>query len=158
MGYSAATASRRGSGLGSGPARGSPRPRTQNRSGSTGSAGRGPARSSADRAGSARSGARSATVSRQTLPARRLLHELRQRGADALLSLTLKQTFSPRPGDDHVVPAGLDQLGELPERLPHGAAHPIAGHGLAELPAHREPEPRSILRLVFAASKGVDDQ
>ena len=45
-------------------------PRRPSRSGSTGSAGRGRARPSAGRAGSARSGAPSATVSRQTLPAR----------------------------------------------------------------------------------------
>src|SRR4029077_894296 len=66
--------------------------------------------------------------------------------------------FSPRPGDYDVVASGLNPLGELPEGLPDGTPHLVPGHRLADLPAHRQTEPRTVLRLIVAAGEGVDDQ
>ena len=59
--------------------------------------------------------------------ARGVLHELRQRAADAILTLTLEQTLRPRPGDDHVVASAAGSARRAP-RTPRGRhASPCSG-------------------------------
>ena len=105
---------------------GSPRPRRSSRSGSSGSAARWRVRSSAGRRGSGRAGLPSRSVSRQTLlPG--LSHELRQRGSDPLLSLSLEQALDSGPGDHHVVVPVGDLVAEVPERLAGPPPSPCSG-------------------------------
>ena len=127
-------------------ARESPGRRSPSRSGSSGIGARRPARSSADRA---RIGAISRAARNRfttNAPRRSLSTQLGQRGAKPLRALALEQSLDARAGDDHVVVARLEAVGELPERLPDRPLHLVPGHGLADLPADREAEPGAVAR------------
>jgi hypothetical protein len=61
-----------------------------------------------------------------------------------------------RTHHDDVIAVGIEFALHTPKRLPQPPLPPIAKHGVADPPRHREPQPRPTAR--FAPGGGVEDK